>query len=119
MQTSILVVEDDPLLREVIRLTLEEFGYRTLLACNGQGALEVLAQDSSVIAITLDLEMPFLSGWEFLSIKNQNPRFAKIPVVVVSATIPTDLSGVAAFIQKPFKISELIQAIEACRSSSI
>ncbi|MGQ9681246.1 MAG: ATP-binding protein [Anaerolineae bacterium] len=86
---TVLVVDDEP---EALRLywrILSSGGhdYRVLTAANGEEALELLAEKPDVVL--LDLVMPEMDGFRFLTARNQDPALRRIPVVVVSARDPT------------------------------
>jgi CheY-like chemotaxis protein len=82
----ILVIEDDAKIRFVIGERLREEGYTVAQAANGREALAYLQRANPLpCVILLDLMMPILNGWEFLRIRQHNPLFAPIPVVVISA----------------------------------
>jgi PAS domain S-box-containing protein len=83
-KSRILVVEDDPQNRDMMRRTLEKHGYISAEAENGKAALELLAREIPAL-ILLDLMMPVMDGFEFMEILRQTPKFANIPVVVVTA----------------------------------
>jgi signal transduction histidine kinase/CheY-like chemotaxis protein len=87
--TQALVVEDDPNNREMLRRILEKQGLDVIEAENGSVALEQLVTHRPAI-ILLDLMMPVMDGFEFLSILRQTPDLRHIPVVVVTAK---DLTG--------------------------
>ncbi len=86
---TILIVDDEPdLVRLFTRiLTAENRSTRILTAANGQEALQYLA-DQPVDAIILDLIMPGMNGFDFLSIKAQDARIQSIPVIVVTSRDP-------------------------------
>ena len=79
-----LVVEDDPSNRELICRMLEKENVRFQEAANGRIALELVAVEAPGL-ILLDLMMPVMDGFEFLTLLRQNPSLAKIPVVVITA----------------------------------
>jgi len=79
-----LVVDDDPGNREIICRLLEKEDVRFQEAANGSVALELVAAEIPGL-ILLDLMMPVMDGFEFLTLLRQNPSFAKIPVVVITA----------------------------------
>ena len=82
---SILVVDDDSGVRQIVAEQLRRHGYSVLEAEGGAQALELAG---SVEAILLDLYMPGMSGWETLERLKQNPTTAAIPVVVLSVLAP-------------------------------
>jgi CheY-like chemotaxis protein len=81
---SALVVEDDPPTREMLRRTLEKAGLEVAEACNGREALERIAGGRPAL-IVLDLMMPEMDGFEFLTELRQRPEWGEIPVVIVTA----------------------------------
>lgn len=84
--TEVLLVEDDRDVREAIAEVLEQEGYRATTAKTGLEALQHLeACPKLPAAILLDLMMPVMDGWEFWAIKQTNPHWAGVPVVIVSA----------------------------------
>ena len=109
---AVLVVEDDPDIREAIAELLGASGYRVVTATNGREALAVLAADPAD-AIVLDLMMPEMDGRTFLRAKASQPALVGIPVVVTSAERPAWIDGVSEFLQKPFDADHLRAAIAA------
>ena len=79
-----LVVEDDPGNRQLICRMLEKERVRYVEAANGSEALERVAEETPGI-ILLDLMMPVMDGFEFLSVLRHNPKLAHVPVVVITA----------------------------------
>ncbi len=79
---TLLLVEDDPDIRESVSELLEEEGYCVWQATNGREALDVLEAGCRPDVILLDLMMPVMTGWEFLS--RQQALDASIPVCVIS-----------------------------------
>jgi CheY-like chemotaxis protein len=112
---SVLVIEDDEVLRSAMKMVLEWEGYQVLCAENGREALDLLNIGKSMGKapglILLDLMMPVLDGWQFRDELQQDPALADIPVVVVSALSAADAPGVAAHIQKPFEVQQVLEAI--------
>jgi PAS domain S-box-containing protein len=83
-QHAVLVVDDEPDTRELMRRSLEKAGWTVAEADNGRTALECLAQTRPAL-ILLDLMMPEMDGFELLAELRQNPEWRSIPVVVVTA----------------------------------
>jgi CheY-like chemotaxis protein len=79
----ILVIDDDPIARELIRRHLEKEGFRVALATDGSEGLE-MARNLKPDAITLDILMPGVDGWTVLSEIKADETLADIPVVVVT-----------------------------------
>ena len=85
----ILLIEDDPSLRHVLKLFLEsEEGYFVDCVSNGQEALDYLGKHERPSLILLNLEMPIMDGFQFAAQQKQNPKIADIPVVLSSAADP-------------------------------
>ncbi|GAB4122859.1 MAG: hypothetical protein Fur005_07620 [Roseiflexaceae bacterium] len=85
----VLVVEDDPDTRELLRRTLEREGWRVIEAENGRIGLSKLQQQTP-IAIVLDLMMPEVDGFEFIDELRLTPAWRMIPVVVLTAKEVSD-----------------------------
>lgn len=81
---NVLVVEDDPANREMLCRLLEREGFTTFESENGSQALDTIAIQKPDL-ILLDLMMPVMDGFEFLTVLRQTPALAEIPVVVVTA----------------------------------
>ncbi len=81
---SVLVVEDDPAASDLMRRTLEGEGWRVSIAHNGREALTQMDREEPAL-ILLDLMMPEMDGFEFLSEIRSLPRASTVPVVVVTA----------------------------------
>jgi signal transduction histidine kinase/DNA-binding response OmpR family regulator len=84
-QAHVLIVDDDPEVREIVRSTLEGSGLKTSQAVNGRAALDWLKSHPPPSLILLDLMMPEMDGFEFLNqIRNQD-KLIDLPVVVLTA----------------------------------
>ena len=120
---TILLVEDDPDIREATAEILRESGYEVCEAEDGQGALEQLQKMSQVPSLVLlDLSMPVMSGQELLQQLKQSERFANLPVVVVSGAGWThaDVPDANDFITKPPSVAALLQVVrEYCDRASV
>lgn len=119
---SILVVEDNPDLRETLAELLEDEGYSVATAVDGVEALDYLHQRPLPGAIILDLMLPRLTGWELGQLLRENPSLAAIPVVIVSAAldVPPGVShlGAAACFNKPFSAEELLKTVAQLMGNS-
>lgn len=87
-ERSILIVDDDPPTREILRRNLESDGWSVLEAENGAAALESLAIEQPA-AVILDLMMPVMDGFEFILRYSQVAEWLSIPVLVLTAKDPT------------------------------
>ncbi len=108
---SVLVVDDDVEIREVVCEILEHFGYRVAVAADGVEASELLEHGLEPSAIVLDMMMPRMDGWTFLGRLRANPRYESLPVVVASAMVAQPPPGADALLQKPFSLSDLQRAV--------
>ena len=98
-----LVVEDDEQSAELIRVQLEAEGFTVVLAHSAEAAL-ILAQQQTFSLITLDVLLPNMDGWEFLSQIKALPTLERIPVVIISMFADRNKGfalGAASVVQKP------------------
>jgi len=105
---GVLVVDDDPDLREFLRLMLTSMGVEVTTAGNGQEALDVLeGQDPDLIL--LDMKMPVMNGWEFCRVLDG--RDARPPIVVLTAAPDPACRAAEAhadgWLGKPFEYEDL------------
>jgi signal transduction histidine kinase/CheY-like chemotaxis protein len=111
---SILVVDDDPIVRNVVREHLRRNGYTVIETASGEEALEAVNKQA-VDAVLLDLCMPGMSGWETLERLKNNALTAEIPVVVLSVLSPAtrtpDVPTTQGWVQKPFHETLLLTEI--------
>lgn len=114
----VLVVDDEPGVRNVLKLFLQRSGYSVLLAEDGDQALGLIGQPShGIAAVLLDLTMPGRSGDEVLrDIRRISPR---LPVILMSgynakaALSPEVLAELSGLLTKPFEKSDLLQILHA------
>ncbi|WP_437511764.1 response regulator [Sorangium sp. So ce1099] len=115
----ILVVDDDPDIRETLAELLQEEGYAVSSAAHGGEALCALRTDPRPGLILLDLMMPIMDGWQFRAEQKKDPELASIPVVIISATGRDEFVsslGAAQFLKKPINLEQLLAAVEQhCR----
>jgi CheY-like chemotaxis protein len=108
LEGTVLVVDDEPMVRTALARQLSHCGLRAILATGGADALAQLrAGIDNLRAVMLDLSMPGMSGMEALpQLRAIAPR---VPVVVMSGHVPADatLDGAAAVLQKPVGKQEL------------
>jgi CheY-like chemotaxis protein len=117
MGHRVLVVDDDPDIRETVIEVLEENGHRALGAANGKEALARLrASDELPCLILLDLMMPTMNGQEFRAEQLKDPALKPIPVIVISAfrdaaekAAELDAAG---HLDKPVHLDELITLVD-------
>ncbi len=120
--STILVVDDDPVTVQMISTYLKEEGFNTLIAHSGKEALQ-LAEKHQPFAITLDVIMPEMDGWEVLQKLKSNTKTKHIPVIAISVSNERDTGfalGAVGYIQKPIDrkilISEIKKVVEVPES---
>jgi CheY-like chemotaxis protein/DNA-binding CsgD family transcriptional regulator len=114
---TVLVVDDEADLRELVRVNLSLDGHLVLQAADGDEALRVV-HDQSPDVIVLDVMMPRRNGWEVLgAIKAEAPRQAEIPVLMLTAKVDEldqvrgGIEGAIRYITKPFAVADLRAAV--------
>ncbi len=118
MEKTILLVEDDLDLRQVVRITVEEPGRRLLEASSGTEALEIALAESPDL-IVLDWGLPGLTGIEVARRLRENSRTKGIPIIMLTArdqSIEKDQAralGIHDYLIKPFSPLELMDCIDS------
>lgn len=119
---SILVADDEEIVRKVARSALEKRGYRVELAANGREAVEIFRKaPQHYAAVLLDMAMPVMTGEEAMAeIRNIRPG---IPVVASSGYSETEAlrrfgAGISRYLQKPYTAAKLADAIDAVVGAS-
>jgi len=112
---SILVVEDEPELQDVLRVALEADGYNVSVVNNGRDALKHLRTTPATCLIILDLFLPVLSGHRFRTAQLRDRSLAWIPVIILSGGVEGAREarelGARAFVRKPADVDELRAAV--------
>jgi CheY-like chemotaxis protein len=113
---TVLVVDDEFGIVDVLETILIDEGYRVLTACNGKQGLIRLTEEKPDL-ILLDFMMPILGGGEMLHAMAAEPAFQSIPVIIISSlseeVIAERCKGYAAFLHKPFRAAALLSTV-AC-----
>ena len=115
---TILVIDDEQELLDVVKELLERHLYRVLTAASGREGLDLLRKEK-VHLILLDIVMPKMSGFEVLSELKRNSETASIPVVILTARMETGMIlearqlGAQDYIVKPFQPNVLLRQIKA------
>ncbi len=107
----ILLVEDDPDMRETVRALLGCAGFTVVLASNGVEALELLGRGPRFAAILVDLHTPRMTGNDLVARVRRLPRFAEVPIIAMSGEHGRDVPATQAFLEKPFSPEQLVQAL--------
>ncbi|MFF0436135.1 response regulator [Streptomyces sp. NPDC004327] len=112
----VLVVDDNRVIRQLIRVNLELEGFEVVTAADGAECLDVVHQVCPDV-VTLDVVMPRLDGLKTAARLREDPRTRHLPVAIISACTDyeTDggagVSGVDAFLAKPFEPTELVRVV--------
>ena len=117
MPRKILIVDDNEMNRAILQQMLKE-DYETLLAGDGQQAMEILNVEADAIsAVLLDLMMPVMDGYEVLAAMRSSQRLAQIPVIVATIADENDAElralslGANDFALKPYKKNILLKRL--------
>lgn len=112
---TVLLVEDDVTIRELLIEFFEDTDFKLEAVANGADALTLLKSDLKPRFILLDSQMPFLSGAEFMEEFRKHSSHAEIPVYLFSAgNVEAEAKelGCAGFLKKPFNLPALIALLE-------
>ncbi|MBN2108876.1 MAG: response regulator [Deltaproteobacteria bacterium] len=110
----ILIVDDDCVIRSLIKEFYEDCGFELAEAVNGQEAVE-MARTGLFDLILLDMQMPVLSGYEVAAILKKDKTAQAVPIVVISGQEPEEVEArikglYDGYVNKPFKKNHLMQA---------
>jgi CheY-like chemotaxis protein len=120
----VLVIDDEPDVRYLLRLSLERVGHEVLLAEDGLRGV-AMAQRQRPDAIVLDLMMPVMDGYGVLQALAKDRRTARVPVMVLTAkAIPEEAekvttAGARRFLTKPFDPDDLARELEGLLADSL
>jgi CheY-like chemotaxis protein len=113
----ILIVDDKATSRELLRIVLEKQGYAVLEADDGEKALQKARIDNPDL-ILLDLQMPIRNGYEVLRELRQDPRYAALPIIAITASAMQGdrekalAAGFTGYLTKPVSLSHLRNEIQ-------
>jgi CheY-like chemotaxis protein len=113
--TTILVVDDEPLIAMALEAALEDAGFTVATAANGRQGLDRLAQVPRPDLVLLDMMMPVMNGPAMMAAMAADVAMQTVPVIVISSlpeeTIRARAKGAAAVMRKPYRAREVIAAI--------
>ncbi len=111
---TVLVVDDEFGIVDVLETILTDEGYRVLTACNGKQGLVRLAEQKPDVVL-LDCMMPILGGAEMLRAMAAEPVYHRIPVIMISSlsedVIAERCKGYDAFLHKPFRAAAVLSTV--------
>ncbi|MFH1604755.1 MAG: response regulator [Pseudomonadota bacterium] len=118
-KTRILIIDDDIGFRDLLRIHLTQAGFLVAVAEDGvEGGRALLANPPDLILS--DINMPFLDGFELLSLLRSDESTAAIPVILLSGRSDVDTIakavdlGAADFLTKPVTLDQLLESVQAC-----
>lgn len=115
--SRILVVDDDPNLRELVSLRLQKVGHRVITAGSAHEALSLVEERGAPDVVVLDVSMPGMSGFELLPVMRSLDGLEELPAIFLSGRVePQDIDlgrrmG-ATYLTKPFSANALTRTIE-------
>lgn len=114
-RNRVLVVDDDPAVRETFMRLLIDAGFEAVAVTGGEAALAALRDDPSIAVMLLDLDMPALSGRAVRKAQLADAQLSAIPTVIVSgaadARINRDDLRADDYLSKPFRRQELLAVV--------
>jgi DNA-binding NarL/FixJ family response regulator len=117
MSAQVLLVDDEPGVRESVKEYLQESGFTVQVASNASDAWQMLQQQAPDLVIS-DVMMPRVDGYQFLKQLRDDPRYKALPVVFLTARGMTSdriqgyQAGCDAYLPKPFDADELVAIVE-------
>ncbi len=116
---TVLVIDDDPTVRQMMRRYLQREGFRVVTAADGEEGLRIAARIVPSV-ITLDVVMPEKDGWDVLRSLKSDPRLSSIPVVMLSIIDEKNKGyalGASDYVVKPVNRQQLVSVLEKYRMS--
>ena len=114
--TTILVVDDEPLIAMALEAELVDAGYGVVTAANGRQGLERLAEAPRPELVLTDMMMPVMGGAEMIAAMVADPELRGVTVIVLSslpeAAVRARANGAAAILRKPYTAEGVLSAIE-------
>ena len=116
-RSTLLVIDDDPNVGEIMKRSMSKEGYRVVAAADGQTGLR-MARELRPDAITLDVMMPGMDGWSVLRELKADPELMQIPVVMLTMVEDKNLGfelGAADYLTKPLDRKHLVATLQRVR----
>jgi CheY-like chemotaxis protein len=112
----VLIIDDEEVLIDMVAGLVEDLGHEAITAVNGKDALAILSSGAALPALIIsDVMMPQMNGVELAQQIKTNPRYIKIPIILMSAAgEPKGSSPADHFINKPFNLDDMARLIEHC-----
>src|SRR5260370_31912862 len=106
---SVMVVDDEDVLVEMLAALVEDLGHQPIVAVNGREALAKLnTGEKAPSVIIVDIMMPQMNGLEFAEAVRHDPHYANIPIILMSAaSSPKNVKSITHFLAKPFDMHTL------------
>ena len=112
---TVLIVEDEFAIADLLEMVLTDEGYRVLMAANGRQGLQRLAEGPLPDLVIADYMMPILDGAEMLLTMRETELQRDIPCIVMSSipeeTVQERVGGYAAYVRKPFQLAFVVQLV--------
>lgn len=119
--SPILAVDDDPMIRDLVRVILEAEGYEVISAADGKDAVQIIdsmERPVDISCVILDIQMPGLNGFDVLTRLKLHPDTSDIPVVMLTCQSTTEdfvagyQFGADYYITKPFTRDQLLYGLQ-------
>lgn len=117
---TILVVEDERVIAEILSAIFQEEGYHVVIADNGKEGLARLSEEHADLVLC-DVMMPIVDGRDMARAMSHHPDYQNIPIIMMSAAAlpsPTQDYSYQAFIRKPFDLDHLLNTIKRVLQAS-
>ena len=119
---TVLIVEDEFAIADLLEMALTDEGYRVLHAANGRQGLERLAEEPRPDLVITDYMMPILDGAGLLQAMRDHETQRDVPCIVMSsmpeANVRERIADYAAFMRKPFQLDAVVQLVARVLSAS-
>jgi CheY-like chemotaxis protein len=116
---TLLVVDDDAFVRDMLTLILGNAGHTVVTAANGLHGLDYVRTHPAPDLIILDMMMPDLDGWTFMRVRSQEQKWSAIPVLILTALGDASKEwalslGACGCLRKPIAPDSLLQRVVGC-----